>query len=152
MSMRSARPIGCLEWAEPLRRNREKGYGRYIEERCIAGLRAFKRRTVCQTWGNPVAKGHSVVAQSSQSSARDFATERNRSEWMRVNRIIRPQLYADAIDGAVSAASAKIGILDVSFEAKRIAKVTGFSPIIAARDLIEASVAARINMEFTRVT
>jgi hypothetical protein len=74
------------------------------------------------------------------------------SEFMRVNRKIRPELYADAIDGAVSAASAKIGTLDVSFEAKRIAKVTGFSPIIAVRDLIEASVAARINTEFTRVT
>ena len=60
------------------------------------------------------------------------------SEFMRVNRIIRPQLYADAIDGAVSAASAKIGTLDVSFEANRIAKVTGFSPIIAKRDLVEA--------------
>jgi hypothetical protein len=72
------------------------------------------------------------------------------SEFMRVNRKIRPELYADAIDGAVSAASAKIGTLDVSFEAKRIAKVTGFSAIIAARDLIEASVAARVDTEFTR--
>jgi len=71
---------------------------------------------------------------------------------MRVNRIIRPQLYADAIDGAVNAASAKIGTLDVNFEAKRIAKATGLSPIVAARDLVEASVAARINMEFTRIS
>ncbi|SEE71170.1 hypothetical protein SAMN05444161_6816 [Rhizobiales bacterium GAS191] len=70
---------------------------------------------------------------------------------MRVYRRARPRLYADAIEGAVTAASSNGRILDISSEAKRIAKATGLSPIITARDLFEAGVTARISMEFTRI-
>jgi hypothetical protein len=71
---------------------------------------------------------------------------------MRVNQRARPRLHADAIKGVVTAASTKGRTLDVSSEAKRIAKATGLSPIITARDLVEAGVAARINMEIARIT
>lgn len=67
---------------------------------------------------------------------------------MRLNRRARPQLYADAINAAVTAASGKGKILDVRSEAKRIANATGLSPIITARDLFEAGIAARIDMAF----
>jgi hypothetical protein len=41
-----------------------------------------------------------------------------------------------------------LGIVDfdVRSEAMRIAKATGFSPILTARDLVEARIAARIDM------
>jgi hypothetical protein len=41
---------------------------------------------------------------------------------------IRPRFYADAVDGAVNAASAKGSTLDISFKAGRVAKVTGIFP------------------------
>jgi hypothetical protein len=65
---------------------------------------------------------------------------------MRLHRRARPRLYADAIHAAVTAASRKAAILDVAAEAKRIAKATGFSPNLTARDLVEAGIAARIDM------
>jgi len=65
---------------------------------------------------------------------------------MRLNRRARPRLYSDAIHAAVTVASSKGAILDVAAEAKRIAKATGFSLILTARDLVEAGIAARIDM------
>ena len=65
---------------------------------------------------------------------------------MRLNRKTLPEPYTNAIDAAITAASSKGTVLDVSSEAKRIAKATGLSPIIAARDLVEAGIAARIDM------
>jgi len=65
---------------------------------------------------------------------------------MRLNRRARPRLYSDAIHAAVTAASSKGAILDVAAEAKRIAKATGFFSILTARDLVEAGIAARIDM------
>jgi len=55
----------------------------------------------------------------------------------------KPQLYMDAINAAVTAASSRGRILDIGAEAKRIAKAIGLSPIITARDLFEAGIAAR---------
>ncbi|SEF02217.1 hypothetical protein SAMN05519104_7837 [Rhizobiales bacterium GAS188] len=68
---------------------------------------------------------------------------------MRLYHRLRPRLYADAIQGAVSSAFSKGRILDVGAEAKRIANATGLSPIVAARDLVEVGLGARINMEFS---
>jgi hypothetical protein len=67
---------------------------------------------------------------------------------MHLNRRALPEPYTDAINAAITAASSKGTILDVRSEAKRIAKVTGLSPIITARDLFEAGIAARIDMAF----
>ena len=70
---------------------------------------------------------------------------------MLVHQRARLRLHADAIKGAVTAASIQGKILDVNSEAKRIAKATGLSPVITARDLIEAGVDARIAMELARI-
>jgi hypothetical protein len=67
---------------------------------------------------------------------------------MRLNRRAQPQFYTDAINAAVTAASSNGTILDVRSEARRIAEATGLSPIITARDLFEAGIAARIDMAF----
>ena len=67
---------------------------------------------------------------------------------MRLNRRALPEPYTDAINAAITVASSKGEILDVRSEAKRIAKATGLSPIITARDLFEAGIAARIDMAF----
>jgi hypothetical protein len=71
---------------------------------------------------------------------------------MIVRQKVRLQLHADAINGVVTAASAQGRILDVSSEAKRIARATGLSPVITALDLVEAGVVARIAMELPRIT
>ena len=65
---------------------------------------------------------------------------------MRLHRRARPRLHSNAVQAAVTAASSKGAILDVAAEAKRIAKATGFSLILTARDLVEAGIAARIDM------
>jgi hypothetical protein len=67
---------------------------------------------------------------------------------VRLNRRAQLQFYTDAIDAAITVASSKGEILDVRSEAKRIANATGLSPIITARDLFEAGIAARIDMAF----
>jgi hypothetical protein len=67
---------------------------------------------------------------------------------MRLYCRARPEHYADAINATVTAASSNGTILDVRSEARRIAEATGLSPIITARDLFEAGIAARIDMAF----
>ena len=59
-------------------------------------------------------------------------------------------LHADAIKAAVTAASRQGKILDVGSEADRIALATGLSPIMTARDLVEAGIAAQIAMNHRR--
>ena len=71
---------------------------------------------------------------------------------MLIHQRARPRLHADAIEAVVTAASAQGRVLDVSFEAKRIAKATGLSPVVTARDLFEAGVGARVPMELARIT
>jgi hypothetical protein len=71
---------------------------------------------------------------------------------MLVHQRPRPRLHADAIKAAVTAASAQGRVLDISSEAKRIAKATGLSPVVTARDLFEAGVGARVPMELVRIT
>ena len=67
---------------------------------------------------------------------------------MRLKHRARPHLYPDAINATITAASSKGTILDVRLEARRISEATGLSPIITARDLFEAGIAARIDMAF----
>jgi hypothetical protein len=68
---------------------------------------------------------------------------------MLVHQRPRPWLHADAITAAVTAASAQGRVLDVRSEAKRIAKATGLSPVVTARDLFEAGVGARVPIRIT---
>jgi uncharacterized metal-binding protein len=60
---------------------------------------------------------------------------------------LRPRLYAQELDKTISAAAESRAVLDVASEAQRIARLSGFSIVIVATDLVEAGLAARINME-----
>lgn len=66
---------------------------------------------------------------------------------MLVHQRPRPRLHADAIKAAVTTALTQGKVLDVNSEAKRIAKATGLSQTVTARDLFEAGVGARVSME-----
>jgi hypothetical protein len=70
---------------------------------------------------------------------------------MLVRQRARPQLHADAIKAAVTAALAQGKVLDVNSQAKRIAKATGLSQTVTARDLFEAGVGARVPMELVQI-
>ena len=68
---------------------------------------------------------------------------------MLIRQRARPQLHADAIKAAVTAALAQGKVLDVNSEAN--AKATGLSQTVTARDLFEAGVGARVPMELVRI-
>ena len=78
--------------------------------------------------------------------------ENRKARFMRVLRRVRLPLHADAIKAAVAAASSQGRPLDVGSEANRIAKATGLSATMAARDLVKAGIAAQVAMNHLRGT
>jgi hypothetical protein len=66
---------------------------------------------------------------------------------MTSKRPLRPRVYAQEIEQTIGSAAESRVVLDVAAEAERIAELSGFSMAIVASDLVEAGLAARINME-----
>ena len=66
---------------------------------------------------------------------------------MRQKGPLRPQLYARELERTIREAVESRAVLDVATEAERISAESGFSTVIIATDLVEAGLAARINME-----
>jgi hypothetical protein len=66
---------------------------------------------------------------------------------MTSKRPLQPKVYAKEIERTIDSAAVSRVVLDVAAEAKRIAELSGFSMVIVASDLVEAGLAARINME-----
>jgi len=66
---------------------------------------------------------------------------------MRKKGPLRPQLYALELARTIDAAVASRDVLDIAIEAERISDLSGFSALIAATDLVEAGLEARINMQ-----
>jgi hypothetical protein len=66
---------------------------------------------------------------------------------MTSDRPLRPKIYAQEIERTIDAAAESRVVLDVAAEAKRISELSGFAAVIVASDLVEAGLAARINME-----
>jgi uncharacterized metal-binding protein len=60
---------------------------------------------------------------------------------------LQPNLYAAEIERTIATAVDSRAVLDVGAEAERISNLTGFSIVSAATDLVEAGLAAHINME-----
>src|SRR5689334_25024182 len=63
---------------------------------------------------------------------------------------LRPRLFAEGVMQAIASAAAEGRVLDIAIEARRIARASGMPARLAAAELLEIGVKARLPLELPR--